>query len=189
MKTGHGLVLLIALVSGLGYLMYGMAPEISDGDVAMIAENTTRPPQGAEDLGETGPVPGKIDVLPDVIDPVPERAVLDISVHTVEELEVLFDRAGKLADKLGSDKQEASIILVLHGPEVSFFSSKNYDKYKDIVDQAARLDALDIVDVKICQTMMKVQGVERDDIPSFIEQVPLGSAEIDRLVREGYVYF
>jgi intracellular sulfur oxidation DsrE/DsrF family protein len=57
------------------------------------------------------------------------------------------------------------------------------------VDQAARLDALDIVDVKICQTMMKIAGVERDDIPSFIEQVPLGSAEVDRLVEEGYVYF
>jgi hypothetical protein len=78
---------------------------------------------------------------------------------------------------------------VLHGPEVEFFSSSNYDRYKDIVDQAARLDALDIVDVKICQTMMEVQGIERDDIPSFVEQVPLGPAEVDRLVREGYVYF
>lgn len=189
MRTGLGLVLLIALVAVLGYLMYGMAPEVPDGDIAMTADVPMQPTPGATILGETDPVPGKIDLIPDVTDPAPERAVLDISVHTVEELEVLFDRAGKLADKLGSDTPGASVVLVLHGPEVEFFSTRNYDKYKDIVDQAKRLDALDIVDIKICRTMMKIHGVKRDDIPSFIEQVPLGSAEIDRLVREGYVYF
>jgi intracellular sulfur oxidation DsrE/DsrF family protein len=36
---------------------------------------------------------------------------------------------------------------------------------------------------------MKIRGVERDDIPSFVEQVPLGPAEVERLAREGYVYF
>ena len=47
--------------------------------------------------------------------------------------------------------------------------------------------AFDVVDVKICQTMMSVRGVKRDDIPSFIEQVQLGPAEIDRLEAEGGV--
>jgi len=78
---------------------------------------------------------------------------------------------------------------VLHGPEVEFFSTRNYAQYKDIVDQAARLDAFDVVDVKICQSMMEARGIERDDIPSFIEQVPLGPGEIERLVRQGYVVF
>jgi len=31
--------------------------------------------------------------------------------------------------------------------------------------------------------------VDRDDIPAFIEQVPYGPGEVERLVREGYVYF
>jgi intracellular sulfur oxidation DsrE/DsrF family protein len=112
------------------------------------------------------------------------RGVLDISVHTLDELKVLLDRAEQL-----STGENASVVLVLHGPEVEFFATSNYGKYKDIVDQAARLDAFDIVDVKICQTMMSIQGVARDDIPAFIEQVPLGQAEIERLVGEGYVYF
>jgi len=43
--------------------------------------------------------------------------------------------------------------------------------------------------VKICQTMMGKQGIDRDDIPSFIEQVPLGPGEVERLTREGYVAF
>ena len=122
-------------------------------------------------------------------DNLPEKAVLDISVHTIEELRVLFDRAENYAMTPRLSGEHASIVLVLHGPEVEFFSINNYDKYKDVVDQAARLDAFDIVDVKICQTMLEIQGVRREDIPTFIEQVPQGPEEVERLVREGYVYF
>jgi intracellular sulfur oxidation DsrE/DsrF family protein len=119
----------------------------------------------------------------------PLRAVLDISVHTLEELKVLLDRAEELAMRPQAQGAEASVVLVLHGPEVEFFSIRNYEKYKDIVDQAARLDAFDVVDVKICQTMLDMQGIERADIPAFIEQVPLGPDEIVRLRQQGYVTF
>ena len=119
----------------------------------------------------------------------PLRAVLDISVHTLEELKVLLDRAEELAMRPQAHGAEASVVLVLHGPEVEFFSIRNYEKYKDIVDQAARLDAFDIVDVKICQTMLDIQGIERDDIPAFIEQVPRGPDEVERLRQQGYVTF
>jgi len=137
---------------------------------------------------------GTVDpVLPDSKLPaeedLPDKAVLDISVHTLEELRVLFDRAEQLAMTPRPEGEEASVILVLHGPEVEFFSIKNYEKYKDIVDQAARLDAFDVVDVKICQAMLSIQGVAREDIPSFIEQVPFGQGEVDRLIQEGYVSF
>ena len=126
---------------------------------------------------------------PPVVDVVPERAVLDVSVHTIEGLKILFDRAEELAMAPRPRGADASVVLVLHGPEVEFFSIKNYDRYKDIVDQAARLDAFDVVDVKICQTMMGVRGIEQNDIPSFIEQVPYGPGEVERLQQEGYVTF
>ena len=134
------------------------------------------------------------ETLPDVeitseIEALPEKAVLDVSVHTIEGLKVLFDRAEQLAMTPRPGGEDASVILVLHGPEVDFFSIKNYDKYKDIVDQAARLDAFDVVDVRICQTMIGVRGIERSDIPSFIEQVPYGPGEVERLKQEGYVAF
>ncbi|MGB5305286.1 MAG: hypothetical protein WBO57_03515 [Gammaproteobacteria bacterium] len=119
----------------------------------------------------------------------PDRAVLDITVHTVEELQVLLERTEKLAQLPRAGDVNASVVLVLHGPEVEFFSTRNYSLYKDIVDQAARLDSLDIVDVRICQTMMSARGIARDDIPPFIEQVPDGGVEIERLVGEGFVYF
>ena len=143
-------------------------------------------PEPVTEVAESGSVPSK-DVLPE--EDVPNKAVLDITVHTIDELKVLFDRAEELALAPQPPGSEASVVLVLHGPEVEFFAISNYNKYKDIVDQAARLDAFDVVDVKICQTMMEISGIPRDDIPAFIEQVPLGSAEVEKLVREGYVYF
>lgn len=143
---------------------------------------------------ESSPQPGAADVADEPDTQADEqdtrvRAVLDISVHTIEGLRVLFDRAEQLAMRPQAQGVDDSIVLILHGPEVEFFSIKNYDKYKDIVDQAARLDAFDVVDVKICQSMMGLRGVARDDIPAFIEQVPVGPDEVEQLVQEGYVTF
>jgi intracellular sulfur oxidation DsrE/DsrF family protein len=141
-------------------------------------------PQATSPASEVlSPIEAPLQELP------PARGVLDITVHTLDELRVLLDRAEQISGSLGPQGENASVVLVLHGPEVEFFASSNYEKYKDIVDQAARLDAFDIVDVKICQTMMSIQGVARDDIPAFIDQVPVGQVEIDRLIGEGYVYF
>ena len=150
-----------------------------------VMEQEDRVVQNAPVVGDTAPLPESLPAEGET----PLRAVLDISVHTIEGLRVLLDRAEELAMRPQAQGEEASVVLVLHGPEVEFFSIRNYEKYKDIVDQAARLDAFDVVDVKICQTMMGKQGIDRDDIPSFIEQVPLGPGEVERLTREGYVAF
>ena len=151
-------------------------------------------PSGEQQGSTVDPLAGGVKTIPPVgispaADAVPERTVLDVSVHTIEGLKVLFDRAEELAMTPRSRGEDASVILVLHGPEVEYFSIKNYDKYKDIVDQAARLDAFDVVDVKICQTMLGVRGIEQNDLPSFIELVPYGPGEVERLKQEGYVAF
>ena len=150
-----------------------------------VMEQEDRVVQNAPVVGDTAPLPESLPAEGET----PVRAVLDVSVHTIEGLRVLLDRAEELAMRPQAQGEEASVVLVLHGPEVEFFSIRNYEKYKDIVDQAARLDAFDVVDVKICQTMMGKQGIDRNDIPSFIEQVPLGPGEVERLAREGYVAF
>lgn len=176
MKYVIVLLLLLAVVVTLAwYPGSEPAPEYAAStDAPMVGVEAVQPPSAEQSQPA---------------DNLPEKAVLDISVHTIEELRVLFDRAENYAMTPRPSGEHANIVLVLHGPEVEFFSINNYDKYKDVVDQAARLDAFDIVDVKICQTMLEIQGVRREDIPAFIEQVPLGTEEVERLVREGYVYF
>ena len=171
-------VLVLVLVGGLLFA------------VAYVFVSPTSEQQGTG----VGPADGAAETISPVgtsaeADTVPERTVLDVSVHTIEGLRVLFDRAEELAMTPRPKGEDASVVLVLHGPEVEFFAIKNYDKYKDIVDQAARLDAFDVVDVKICQTMMGVRGIEQDDLPSFIELVPYGPGEVERLKQEGYVAF
>ena len=146
-------------------------------------------PEQEGEPAESGRVSEVEEREPPHIAALPQQAVLDIPDHPLDALQVLLDRAEELAMVPQTPGEEASVVLVLHGPEVEFFSISNYDRYKDIVDQAARLDAFDVVDVKICQTMMEIKGIPRDDIPSFIEQVPRGTVEVERLVREGYVYF
>jgi uncharacterized protein len=168
--------LLLVLFAGLLLLVYfNLAPRLQgmSGDQAI---DTPRQDMTSDEL-----LQGQFAV--------PQGMVLDVSVHSLDELKVLLDRAEEIAARPQSQGEKAGVVLVLHGPEVEFFAISNYPRYKDIVDQAARLDAFDVVDVKICQSMMDRLGVGRDDIPAFIEQVPYGPGEVERLVREGYVYF
>lgn len=116
-----------------------------------------------------------------------QQFVADISVHTVEELEVLFDRIEQLLDRPRGADEAPLISVVLHGPEVDFFALQNYQQYKDIVDHAAKLSALGAVDINICRTQMRVRGLEPDQVPAFLNQVPYGPGEVERLLDEGYV--
>lgn len=177
MKKGMALlavlVLVLVLVGGLVYLYRAQAPGADDP--AVVAT-------GQEAAPDANPEPGQPQAGA-------SRGVFDISVHSIEELEVLFERAEEIARRPRPVGDGDSIVLVLHGPEVEFFAISNYDRYRGIVDRAARLDAFQVVDVKICQTMMDRYDIGRDDIPAFIEQVPDGAAEVERLTREGYIYF
>jgi intracellular sulfur oxidation DsrE/DsrF family protein len=112
----------------------------------------------------------------------------DINVHTLAELQVLFDRVESLLDRPRSEADRPLISLVLHGPEVRFFAIDQYSQYKSIVDQAARLAALGGVDISICQTQMRNYGLGEEDVPAFLNQVPYGPDEVRRQVEEGYVY-
>ncbi len=82
------------------------------------------------------------------------------------------------------------LAFVLHGPEVQIFFKGNYQQYKPIVDLAAKLSAFNVVNVKVCQTRLSLLGETSESLPPFIETVPFGPAEVQRLlVDEQYIYF
>ncbi len=115
------------------------------------------------------------------------RYVFDISVHTEDELRTMLERADKIADSAPDLTGKLPVVaLVLHGPEVEFFANENYAKFKDIVDRAAVLDGRGFIEVKMCRTMMRSRNMNDDDVPPFIEIVPFGPDEIERLRRNGY---
>jgi intracellular sulfur oxidation DsrE/DsrF family protein len=116
-----------------------------------------------------------------------KRYMLSVTLHSEKEINALFSRAEKLSGKLYNDTNKTGIALVLHGPEVGFFTKRNYQDFKKIVDRARKLDKNKIISIKICRTQMRAMKIKDNEIPSFIEIVPYGPTEEKRLLQKGYI--
>lgn len=135
-----------------------------------------------------------------ITSPVPQTAVrpfvdnaknyvAQIQLHTPEELESLLSRVDEYVEKGVKFPSDDPIAVILHGPELQVFDRKNYQKYKHIVSMAARLEAFNVIDVRVCEVQIQLDGVNRGDLPAFVDSVPYGPAEVDRLLKKGYEYF
>jgi hypothetical protein len=116
------------------------------------------------------------------------RYLFSVTLHTPEEIAGLLTRAEELAKTRRANSNDVGIALVLHGPEIEIFAKKNYARFRETVDLAARLNDGHIIEIKMCRTEMKRLGIGEEDIPAFIELVPYGPDEETRLRRNGYVY-
>jgi intracellular sulfur oxidation DsrE/DsrF family protein len=130
-----------------------------------------------------------LEVVP-VQEPSP-RYIAHIQLNTAAELEGVLQRADQLFISgqfmVGKD---APIVFVLHGPEANVFFQGNYTKNKTLVDLAARLTAFQIVDIKVCETWMGGEGLNKRELPPFVSAVPYGPGEARRLLEEeNYIYF
>jgi len=114
----------------------------------------------------------------------PQKVVYDVHVTTAKEVESVLDRASYLSTITGADPFDQSIVLVLHGSELSFFAIKNYGKYKELVQRAQSLVQSEALTIKMCKIAAQSQGFAPEDIHGFIEMVPMGDAEIIRLQYE-----
>ena len=118
--------------------------------------------------------------------PSTEGYVLSVTVSSPQQLDVVLNRAEDLRE-LFNPEEHSKIAIVLHGEELQLFQKDNYSMYMSVVDRARVLDQDQIIDIKACQTMMRALQIDQSELPSFIEQVPLGPAEIERLQKEeGY---
>lgn len=116
-------------------------------------------------------------------DPESPGYVFGVTVNTAEQLDIILDRADSLRE-LFDPEQHGRIAIVLHGNELQLFQKENYAANMSIVDRARLLDQENIIDIKACQTMMRVLEIEQSELPDFIEQVPLAPVEIKRLQQE-----
>ncbi len=106
------------------------------------------------------------------------------------ELEAALVRAEELFFSASAGGEFEPVAFVLHGPEVAVFFKDNYRQYKRIVDLAARLSAFEVLEIKVCETRMGVLGRNKSVLQPFVDTVPFGPREIDRLLDdEHYVYF
>ena len=113
--------------------------------------------------------------------------VFDVVVHAPDEMDRLLSRIEELATTIPANKDDPNLALVLHGPEIAFFTRENYSKYMDMVDRAAALDKKGIIDVKVCDTMIRALALEKSELPDFVDHVPYGPAEVERLIKKGFI--
>lgn len=82
------------------------------------------------------------------------------------------------------------IAFVIYGPDVEIFFRENYSDFKPIVDLAARLSALEVIDIKVCQVSYEKQGLDKSTLLPFVSTVPFGPAEVTRLLEnQQYDFF
>lgn len=117
-----------------------------------------------------------------------ELNIAILHAHTPEELSGILDEAESWANQSDAYPDQP-IAIVLHGDEAKPFIKQNYKMYSKLVDKAAKLDAFNVVDIKICETWMGFNGVKRDQLPPFIDTVPFGPAEESKLLDAGYQAF
>jgi len=117
----------------------------------------------------------------------PDKVVYDVAIDTTERFSRLLDRVSYLGS-IYADPFTASIVLVLHGPEVRFFANKDRAQYKDLVERAQGLALGEIIQFRMCQVAAKAYGLGPRDLPEFIQLVPMGDAEVVQLQRKGYAF-
>lgn len=136
----------------------------------------------------------KAEAAADVAEPAEQKKLAqklqaDVAIHSTEELRTLLEKAEKIANGETQYNTEEPIAVVLHGEEIKAFVRSNYRDNKALVDLAARLDAFNVIDVKVCQRWMGANGISAGDLPPFLEPVPWGAGERKRLQQAGYGYF
>jgi len=117
-----------------------------------------------------------------------KRYLYDISEHSIEELKLLLQRAEEITQAETNSLEDLKIVMILHGPDIGWFTLDNYDDNRELVDLAKRLDTFDIIDLKVCETTMENMEIDRNQLPPFIESVPYAPDEFIRLSDEGYTH-
>jgi intracellular sulfur oxidation DsrE/DsrF family protein len=77
------------------------------------------------------------------------------------------------------------VVIVSHGPELVIFARKNYEKYKDVVDRAARFSRQG-VKFEICRNAAAFLGFVPEDFHGFVTVVPPAPYALAYWQAKGY---
>ena len=120
----------------------------------------------------------------------PPGYVARVNLNEPAEVQAILNRAQDYFDRQGLASSFPPVVMVLHGPEIAMFTRNNYHRFQAAADLAAKLTALKVIDVRICETRMAMDGIEKMDLLPFVGTVPFGPAEESRLTDdEEFVYF
>ncbi|MEM8564172.1 MAG: hypothetical protein AAGF57_18180 [Pseudomonadota bacterium] len=120
-----------------------------------------------------------------------ERFVADIELQTADQFRQLLERAETLlVEGVAPQDDEPTVTFVLHGPVIKDLLRQNYVESTELVNLAASLSALQVIEIKACRTWMGVHDVPEGDLQPFVTPVNLWRSELERLrTQEGYLDF
>ena len=116
-----------------------------------------------------------------------KRYLFNVTDHSLEELEALLVRTEEVSKSHPADFDDLEIIMVLHGPDVDWFKKDNHEHNEKLIELAERLDKYDVIDMKVCETTLSNRGVDKEDLPEFIESIPYAPSEIQVRLEQGYI--
>jgi hypothetical protein len=67
---------------------------------------------------------------------------------------------------------------------VLIFFKENYKDNKKVVDLAAKLTALNVIDIEVCEFSYIKEGLDSSGLLPFITAVPVGPKELGRLIED-----
>lgn len=119
-----------------------------------------------------------------------EQYIAKIQLHTADELLGVLRKADKHYIDNGLAAELPPITFVLHGAEANSLVKNQYFKNKELVDLAARLTALDVVNIRVCENWLGSQGLKQKALQPFVGTVANGMAKEQSLVKQqNFVYF
>lgn len=113
-----------------------------------------------------------------------ELYVVDIELQTADEFIDLLRRAEQLLiEGAALPADEPKVSFVLHGPVLRNLVRDEYLDNKELVDLAASLTAMDVIEVKACQTWMRLNGLEEGRLLPFVQTVPYGPGAVKAMLE------
>lgn len=116
------------------------------------------------------------------------KVVYDVAVNTPKALDSLLDRVSGLDAEYSHNPLDASVVVVLHGPELKFFDIRNFGQYEALVRRAQSLSVGTAIRFRVCQRSARNQGIAPEYLHGFLDLVPMADAEIVKLQQQGYAY-
>jgi intracellular sulfur oxidation DsrE/DsrF family protein len=118
-----------------------------------------------------------------------DRYLGRIEVNSLQSLQKVLSRADGYFKKNDFLRLPIPIHIILHGKEARVLVWENYKKHQELVDMAARLQALGVVKIEVCETWMRHSGVTKEALAPFVDTVPYGPSREQQLRDKGFLYF
>jgi intracellular sulfur oxidation DsrE/DsrF family protein len=116
--------------------------------------------------------------------------VARVDLEKADDLLSALRRAEAYYQAEGMNLDHPPVVFVVYGPPVAMFFKKNYQQYSEVVDLAAKLTALKVIDVKVCKYSFVKEGLDNKNLLPFVSTVPFGPDEVVRLIEQAkYRYF